>query len=224
MIEVKPEFELKDYLGVKVEKEKLLIDDDAVETQVKAILKAHGKLSTLTEERGVQEEDYAVISYQGFEGDTPVEGMKADNYSLYIGGANFYPGFEDELTGMKKGDKKEFTINFKDDYVNPKLRGRAIRFAVEVTDIKTIDLPALDDAFVKRLGLECETVDALKAKIKTDLTSREEKRIETSLRTKIINAVSDSVTFELPESLVENEIEASIEDMSNNFMRSGASF
>ncbi len=224
VIEVRPEFELKDYLGIKVEKDKLLVSDDDVETQVKAILKAHGKLSPVTEDRGIQKEDYAVVSYQGFEGDTAVDGMKADSYSLYIGGANFYPGFEDELIGLKKGDKKEFTINFKDDYVNPKLKGKAIRFAVEITDIKSIDLPALDDAFVKGLGLEFETVDALKERIKTDLTTREEKRIETDLRSKIVNAISDSVTFDLPESLVENEIEASIENMKDNFMRSGASF
>jgi trigger factor len=223
IIEVRPEFELKDYLGAKVEKDKLIVGDDDVEAQVNAILKAHGKLSPVTEDRGIQKEDYAVVSYQGFDGDTAVDGMKADNYSLYIGGANFYPGFEDELTGLKKGEKKEFTINFKDDYINPKLKGKAIRFTVEVTDIKSIDLPALDDAFVKGLGLEFDTVDALKARIKSDLISREEKRIETELRSRIIGTISDNVTFDLPESLVENEIEASIENMKSNFMRSGAS-
>ncbi|MBN1906540.1 MAG: trigger factor [Deltaproteobacteria bacterium] len=223
IIEVKPEFELTDYLGVKVEKDKLIVNDDDVENQVKAILKAHGKLTPLTEERGIQKEDYAVISYQGFEGDVAVDGMKAENYSLYIGGASFYPGFEDELIGLKKGDKKEFTTNFKDDYINPKLKGKTIRFTVEVTDIKSIELPALDDAFVKGLGLEFDTVDALRERIKTDLTSREEKRIESDLRNKIVTAISDKVTFDLPESLVENEIEASIENMKNNFMRSGAS-
>jgi trigger factor len=224
IIEVRPEFEIKDYLGVKVEKDKLIVSDDDVEAQVKAILKAHGKLSPVTEDRGIQKEDYAVIGYQGFDGEAAVEGMKAENYSLYIGGANFYPGFEDELIGLKKGDKKEFTINFKDDYINPKLKGKAIRFNVEVTDIKSIDLPALDDAFVKGLGLEFDTVDALKARIKEDLTSRESNRIETELRSKIVSSISDSVTFDLPETLVENEIEASIENMKNNFMRSGASF
>lgn len=224
IIEVKPEFEISNYRGVKVEKDKLIVSDDDVEAQVKAILKAHGKLSPVIEERGIQKEDYAVINYQGFEGENAIEGMKAENYSIYIGGGNFYPGFEEELIGLRKGDKKEFTISFKDDYINPKLRGKQVRFTVEVTDIKSIDLPALDDAFVKGLGLEFDTVDALKARIKSDLISREEKRIETDLRNKIVNTISDSVNFDLPESLVESEIEASIENMKNNFMRSGASF
>jgi trigger factor len=224
IIEVRPEFEITSYRGLKVEKEKLIVSDDDVEAQVKAILKAHGKLTPLTEERGVKKEDYAIINYQGFEGENAIDGMKAENYSIYIGGGNFYPGFEEELIGLGKGDKKAFTIDFKDDYVNPKLRGKTIRFTVEVTDIKSIDLPALDDAFVKGLGLELDTVDALKARIKTDLISREEKRIESDLRNKIVNAISDSVTFDLPESLVEKEIEASIDNMKSNFMRSGASF
>ncbi len=224
IIEVKPEFEISNYRGVKVEKDKLIVSDDDVEAQVKAILKAHGKLSPVIEERGIQKEDYAVINYQGFEGENAIEGMKAENYSIYIGGGNFYPGFEEELIGLRKGDKKEFTISFKDDYINPKLRGKQVRFTVEVTDIKSIDLPALDDAFVKGLGLEFDTVDALKARIKSDLISREEKRIETDLRNKIVNTISDSVNFDLPESLVESEIEASIDNMKNNFMRSGASF
>ena len=224
VMEVRPEFELKDYLGIEVEKEKCVIGEDDVENQIEAILKSQGNLVPMTDDRAAQKDDYAIINYQGFEGDEAVDGMKAENYSIAIGTGNFYPGFDDELIGLKKGDKKEFTIDFKEDYINPKLAGKAIRFDVEVTDIKVMELPELNDEFVKGLGVEFETVDELKARIKEDLTAREEKRIETDLRNKIIEKISESVEFELPESLVEGEINASIENMRQNFYRSGATF
>ena len=224
VMEVRPEFELKDYLGIEVEKEKCVIGEDDVENQIKAILKSQGNLVSITDDRAVQKDDYAIINYQGFEGDEAVDGMKAENYSIAIGTGNFYPGFDDELIGLKKGDKKEFTIDFKEDYINPKLAGKTIRFDVEVTDIKVMELPELNDEFVKGLGVEFETVDELKARIKEDLTAREEKRIETDIRNKIIEKISESVEFELPESLVEGEINASIENMRQNFHRSGATF
>jgi len=224
IMEVRPEFELKDYTGVEVEKDKCVINDDDVENQVQAILKSQGSLVAMAEDRGIEKDDYAIINYQGFEGDEAVDGMKAENYSLAIGTGNFYPGLEDELIGVKKGDKKDITIDFKEDYVNPKLAGKNIKFSVEVTDIKVMELPELNDDFVKGLGVEFETVDELKEKIKEDLTLREEKRIETELRNTILEKISDSVEFELPESLVENEINASMENMRQNLLRSGATF
>ena len=224
VMEVRPEFELKDYTGVEVEKEKCVISDDDVENQVQAILKSQGNLVAVMDDRGVEKDDYAIINYQGFEGDDPIDGMKAENYSLAVGTGNFYPGFEDEILGVKKGDKKEFAIDFEEDYVNPRLAGKSIRFNVEVTDIKVMELPELNDDFVKGLGVEFDTVDELKKKIREDLTEREEKRIDTELRNSILEKVSDSVVFELPESLVEEEINASVENMRQNLLRSGATF
>ncbi len=224
VMEVRPEFEIKDYLGIEVEKEKCVISEDDVENQIEAILKSQGNLVPMTDDRAIEKDDYAIINYQGFEDDKAVDGIKAENYSVTIGTGNFYPGFDDELIGLKKGDKKEFTIDFKEDYINPKLAGKTIKFDVDVADIKVMELPELNDEFVKGLGVEFETVDELKARIKEDLTAREEKRIETDLRNKIIEKISESVEFELPESLVEGEINASIENMRQSFYRSGASF
>lgn len=224
IMEIRPEFELKDYTGVEVEKEKCIINNDDVENQVQAILKSQGSMVALTDDRGIEKDDYAIINYEAFEGDESIEGMKSENYSLAIGTGSFYPGFEDELIGAKKGDKKEVTIDFKEDYVNPKLAGKSIKFSVEVTDIKVMELPELNDDFIKGLGVEFKKVDELKEKIKEDLTAREEKRIETELRNSILEKIADSVEFEIPESLVENEINASMDDMRQNLLRSGATF
>jgi len=224
IMEVRPEFELKDYTGVEVEKEKCVINDDDIENQIQAILKSQGNLVAVTDDRGIEKDDYAIINYEAFEGDEAIEGMKAENYSLAIGTGNFYPGFEDEVISAKKGDKKDITIDFKEDYVNPKLAGKSIKFSVEITDIKVTELPELNDDFVKGLGVEFETVDELKEKIKEDLTDREEKRIESELRNSILEKIADGVEFELPETLIENETNASIENMRQNLLQSGATF
>ena len=111
-----------------------MINDDDIDNQIQAILRSQGNLVAVTDDRGIEKDDYAIINYQGFEGEEAVTGMKAENYSLSIGTGNFYPGFDDGLLGVKKGDKKDITIDFKEDYINPKLAGKSIKFEVEVTD------------------------------------------------------------------------------------------
>lgn len=223
-VEVRPKFELKDYLGIEAEKEKCVISEDDVENQIESILKSQGTLVSLSEDRGIEKDDYAIINYEGFDGDEVIEGIKAENYSLSIRAGNFYPGFEDKLTGEKKGSKKEFAIDFEENYANTELAGKSIKFKVEVTDIKVMELPELNDEFVSNLGVEFKTVDDLKEKIKEDLTAREEKRIDIDLKNKVLEKIADSIKFELPESLIGREIDSSIENMKQSFLRSGASF
>ncbi len=224
VMEVRPEFELADYKGVEVEKEKCVVGDEEVDAQIQSILKSQGNLVPLSEDRGIENGDTAVINYQGFENGEEMEGMKSENFSLAVGNGYFYPGFEDALIGTKKGEKKEITVDFKEDYANSKLAGKSIKFDVEVTDIKVMEVPELNDEFVKGLGADFETVDILKEKIKEDLVSREEKRIDTDLKNNILEKIADTVDFELPESLVDGEIDASLDNMRQQLYRSGASF
>jgi len=224
IMEVRPEFELKDYLGIEVEKEKCAIEDEDVDKQIESILKSQGNLKSIEEDREIQKSDYAIIDYEGFDGDEAITDLKAENFSLAIDEGNFYPGFVDELTGEKKGSKKEFTIDFKEDYVNSHLAGKAINFKVEITDIKEMELPELNDDFVKGLGLEFENVEQLKEKIKEDLSAREEKRIDNQVKSDLLEKIAEGVEFDLPESLVEGEINSSMENIHQSLLQSGANF
>ena len=89
-----------------------------------------------------------------------------------------------------RGSKKEFTIDFKEDYINSRLAGKAINFKVEITDIKEMVLPELNEEFVKGLGLEFDNVDQLREKIKEDLTTREEKRLDNQVKSDLLEKIA----------------------------------
>jgi len=97
LMEVKPEFELKDYLGIKVEKEKCVVSDKDLDRHLEKIRESYGNLRSISEDRGIKEGDYAIIDYEGFDGDKAIEGIKAENFSLKIGNNQFYPGVEDDI-------------------------------------------------------------------------------------------------------------------------------
>jgi len=223
LFEVKPEFELKDYLGIEIEKENCIITPEHVDRELEQIREARGNLRSVEEERGIKDGDVVIIDYEGFDGDKAIEGIKAENHSLKIGNKQFYPGFEDALIGLKKDDNTEITIDFEDDYFHSRLAGKRINFKVNVRDIKEIELPELDDEFVKGLGGDFEDLDKLREKIKEDLTKKEEERIENELKENLLGNISDSVDFELPESLVETEVRSSLESIKQNLIRAGSS-
>jgi trigger factor len=222
VMEVRPEFELKDYMGFDVEKEICSVGEEDVETQLEEIRKTHGQLSSVEMERGVREEDFAVIEYEGFEDGRALEGIKEGNFLVKVGGNDFHPDFEKALIGLKKGNTSEFDVNFEDDYFQSKLAGKNVKFKVKVIDIKEMNLPELDDAFAKNLGADFQDLNDLKEKIKESLTEREEKRIDRELKMRLLKKISDTVDFELPESLVESELQGAVENIRQNLLRSGS--
>jgi trigger factor len=221
--EVRPQFELKDYLGIEVEKETCVVNEEDVDRQMEQIREARGKLRPAEEARGIKEGDIVVIDYEGFEGDKAIGGIKAENYTVKIGDKQFFPGAEEALIGSKKGDKVNITIDFKEDYFHRDLAGKRVDLKINVKDIKEVQLPELDDEFAKSLGSGFESLDKLREKIREDLIVIEGKRIENRLRERLLGKISDGVDFELPDSLVENEIISTLENIKQNLIRSGSS-
>jgi trigger factor len=222
LMEVRPEFELKDCTGLEVEKERFSVKEEDVEAQLEEIRKTHGQLSSIEKERGIKEEDFAVIEYEGSEEGRALEGVKNTNFLIRVGSNDFHPDFEKALVGLKKGDISEFDVDFEKDYAQPKLAGRSVRFKVKVIDIKEMRLPELDDKFAKDLGADFKDLNDLKEKIRETLVEREEKRVDRELKMRLLKKVSDSVDFELPESLVDSELNGAIENIRQNLLRSGS--
>jgi trigger factor len=223
VMETRPEFELKDYQGVEVEKEKFNVTDEDVQKQLEQIREARGALNAIGEERGIKEGDYVILDYEAFDGDKPIEGVKAANFPLKVGSKQFYQGVEDALIGVKKGEPTEISVDFDKDYFHAKLADKTIRFKIEVKEIKQIILPELDDEFIKGLGGEVKDLEELKKKIKEELVAGEERRIDSELKARLLRKIADSVEFEVPESLVEYEIDSSLENIKQRIVRSGAS-
>ena len=222
VMEVKPTIELKPYKGLDAEKEIVSITDEAVDRELEEIRKSSGQLKPTEAGRGVQDGNYAVIGYEGFEGEEPLEGVKAQDFLVRVGSHEFHPEIEKALIGLKIGEKTEIKIDFGQDDTNSRLAGKRVNFKVEVRDIKVMDLPELNDDFAKNLGADFSDLETLKKRIKEDLIAREEKRADVELKKSLLKKISDTVEFELPECLVDSEIRYSIEGLKRNLMRMGS--
>ena len=223
-MEVRPQFEVKDYLGLEAEKEIASIGEAEVDRKLEQIREANGKLESLTEPRPIQEEDFVVINYQGFENDQPLEGIKDENFLLNVGKGDFHKKIDEALVGLNKDDKKEIVIDFEEDYFNNNLRGKTVRFDVSIVDVKERNFPELNDEFAKNLGADFEDLEGLKKQIEKNVVAQEENRVAQDLKRRLIGKISSGTEFEVPEALVDAEVEFSIKGLQSNFERSGANF
>ena len=222
VMEVKPQFELRDYMGVELEKEIVEVTDQDVERNMQEIRKAHATLKPVQEDRGAREGDSIVVDYEAFEAGKPVEGVKAQNFMIALGGGAIHPELEKGLTGLKAGDLKDVEVHFDEKHQNARLAGKDVTFKVKVIDLKITELPELNDEFAKSLGGEFPDLETLKKRVKDSLLENEKKRVEKDFRRRLIKKISDKVDFELPQSLVESEIRSGVESVKQNLLRMGS--
>jgi trigger factor len=224
LMEVRPEFELKDYMGLELDKEKVSVSEETVNSQIEEIRRVNSRLKPLEEDRGIRNDDCAILEYEAFEGDKPIEGVKAQNFLVRVGSNQFHPEFEKGLLGLKAGQSSEITSDFEKEHPNSKLAGKKVLFKVKVTDVKLMELPELNDDFAKSLGADFNDLETLKNRIREDIKGREEKRVDRELKRKLLDRIGATVSFDLPESLVESEMIYAIETVKQNLTRMGSSF
>src|SRR4030042_1003356 len=126
LTEVRPEFELKDYMGLEVEKESISVSDETVNSQVEEIRRVNSRLKPLEEDRGIRNDDCAILEYEAFEGEKPIEGVKVQNFMVRVGSNQFHPEFEKDLIGLKAGQSSEITVDFGKEHPNTKLAGKKV--------------------------------------------------------------------------------------------------
>ncbi|MBK5100081.1 MAG: trigger factor [Desulfobacteraceae bacterium] len=223
LMEVRPQFELKDYLGLEAEKERCSVTEEDAQNRLEEIRKAHGKLTAIEQDRPIKKDDYVVLEYEGFEEGQPLEGIKSTNFLLKVGSHDFHPAFEDSLIGLNKDDQKEIEADFEESYYHSRLAGKKVDFKVKIIDIKEMVLPELNDEFVLNLGADFKGLDELKNKVREALTAEEEKRIDRELKQRLSQKISESVDLELPEGVVESEINYAVENVKQNLIRGGSS-
>ncbi|MBN1277957.1 MAG: trigger factor, partial [Deltaproteobacteria bacterium] len=221
-MDVRPEFELKDYLGLELEKEIYSVSEQDIQTRLEQIREANGRLITIEEDRPVQNDDFVVLDYEGFEDSKPIEGVKASNFLLKVGNNSFYQKFEDSLLGLKKGEEKEFRVDFDEEYYHSKLAGRSVDFKVRIVEIKKRELPELNDEFAKSLDADFKNLDELKEKVRETIEAQEDRRIKSDVKMKLLEKISGSVDFDLPAVLVESELNYAVENVKQNLVRSGS--
>ena len=211
-VDVKPELEDLDIKGLALKRTNYKVGKEELDAQLGMLQKNMAKKVKIEEDRPVQADDFVVIDYEGFKNGKPYdETSKTENFTLKIGDAHIAKEFDDSLIGKKAGDTVDFDVTFPEDYHNEKLKKLTIQFHVALTEIRKEVLPELDDDFAKSLG-QFETLENLKNVIKDNLTQGYEKRIEQELNEQIFKNIIEKIDFELPESMIEYELENIIAD------------
>lgn len=210
MVDVKPEITVANYKGIEVEKIENPVTDEAVLEELARVQDQNGRVTTL-EEGTVQDKDVANINYAGFLGEEQFEGGTADGHDLTIGAGQFIPGFEEALIGANVGDDVDVNVTFPEDYRAENLAGQAVVFKVKVNSISRKELPALDDEFAQDVS-EFDTLEEYKADMKRIMIEQAANADESAQRDKIIEAVSELVEVELPQGMIEGEVDSMIRD------------
>ena len=204
-IEVEPVIEPKDYTDLKLEKKEWQVSPVEVESQLKHLQEMYSTMEDVAEERAVQEGDFVAIDFQGFLDEKPQKDMQADNYLLEIGSKSFVPGFEEQIVGMKTGEKKEIKVTFPENYQKKALAEKDVVFHVTLKSLKEKKLPEVNEEFVKNFE-QYETLADLKDDIVKGLEERNKERANGDLRSAVVSKLLESNVFEIPESLVERQI------------------
>ena len=214
-----PEVELGEYKGLEVKKPTYEVNDEEVEKQLASMQEKNARVTT-KEEGTVEDKNIAVIDFKGYIDGTLFEGGEGTDFSLEIGSGSFIDNFEEQLIGLSVGDTKEVNVTFPENYGSEELNGKPAKFDVTVKEIKVKEVPALDDEFAKDAS-EFETLAELKEDIKKNLQKAEDQKAENEFEEDIITAVIENTKLDLPQVMVEKEIDHMMNDLENRLKYQG---
>ncbi len=219
VITVEPEVEIKDYKGIEYTPTSLEVTDEDIDEEIKKVQKRNSRLVTV-EDREAQNEDIAVIDFKGILDGEAFEGGSAENYSLTLGSGAFIPGFEEQVVGHKSGEEFTIDVTFPEDYQADELKGKAVQFEIKLHEIKTHELPEVDDEFVKDVS-EFETVDEYKADLKTKLEESKKTNADNSKEQQIAEKLTELLEAEIPEAMYDNQLDHIIDEFAMNLRSQG---
>lgn len=223
-VTVKPEVELGEYKGIKVEAEDITVSDEDVEAELAKLQEEQAEL-VLKEEGTVESGDTTVIDFEGFKEDVAFEGGKGENYTLEIGSNSFIPGFEEAMIGMAAGEEKDLNITFPENYHVEDLKGQPVVFKVKLHEIKSKQLPELNDEFVELLDdEEVKTLEALKASIKHNLEHNRQHAEEDRVNDVLVQTVADNAKIDVPEAMITEELNQMFNEFQQRLAQQGMNF
>ena len=208
---VKPEFELGEYKGVKVEKPVFTTSDADVDEEIDKIRDRNSRLVPV-EDRPVQADDIANIDFEGFTDGEAFEGGKGEGFDLTIGSGQFIPGFEDQLLGKNVGDDVEVNVTFPEEYHAENLAGKDAVFKVKINSVKVKELPEADDDFAMDVS-EFDTFDEYKADVKAKLDEANEEKTKNETEKAVVDAVCDNTEIDIPAEMIDAQVDTMVRDM-----------
>ena len=218
-VETKPEVELGKYKGIEIKKIEYNTTDKDIEHELGHMAERNSRLVSI-EDRPVEKGDITTIDFVGSIDGVEFEGGKAENHELEIGSNTFIPGFEDQIIGMKIDEEKDIKVKFPEDYFSKDLAGKDAIFKVTLHEIKKKELPKIDDEFAKDVS-EFDTLDELKNSIKEKLDTENTEKAKYETEEEAIKTVCDNTKLDIPNGMIELEIDNMIKDMENRLSYQG---
>ena len=215
----KPDVSVEGYLGIEVEKKVAPVTDEDVDAEITRVRERNARTVEVTD-RAAQDGDTVTIDYEGKVDGVAFDGGKADGHDLKLGSGSFIPGFEDQIVGKQIGETFDVNVTFPEEYHAKELAGKAAVFTVTLHAIKAIELAELDDEFAKDVS-EFDTLEAYKADIKAKQTEKNEKAADAEVEDKLIDALLEKMSAEIPDVMFVQETENSLRDMDNNLRMQG---
>ena len=218
-VETKPEVELGKYKGIEIKKIEYTTTDKDIEHELGHMAERNARLVTV-EDRPVEKGDITTIDFEGSIDGVQFEGGKAENHELEIGSNTFIPGFEDQIIGMKLEEEKDIKVKFPEDYFSKDLAGKDAVFKVKLHEIKKKELPKIDDEFAKDVS-EFDTLEELKNSIKEKLDTENTEKAKYETEEEAIKVVCDNTKLDIPNGMIELEIDNMVKDMENRLSYQG---
>ena len=219
IVNTKPEIKLGKFKGIEVEKTKYKVTAADVDAELNQMAERNSRMVSVSD-RAAKKGDIAVIDFKGSVDGVEFEGGKAENYDLELGSGSFIPGFEDQVIGMKIDESKDVKVKFPANYPEKKLADKDAVFAVVLHEIKVKELPKLDDEFAKDVS-EFDTLKELKADIKAKKEEQNADKANKEVEDKAVKAVAEDAKVEIPDGMVELEIDNMEEDINRNLSYQG---
>lgn len=213
-----PEVKLGEYKGLKGKMLDTEATDEDVEAELKSMQERNSRLVTV-EDRESQMGDTCDIDFEGFVDDVAFEGGKGENYPLELGSNSFIPGFEEQVAGHKTGEEFDVNVTFPEQY-EPSLAGKDAVFKCKINEIKTKELPELDDEFAKDVS-EFDTLDELKADLKKQISDRKATDAKIDFENQLIDQVVENMEVEIPECMNTQKCDEMIQDYSYRLQMQG---
>ncbi len=219
-VSVQPEVKLGAYKGIEVPKQNTRVYAKDVDAEINKRREQNAEL--VLKKGAAKKGDTVTIDYKGTIDGKEFEGGSAENYSLELGSGSFIPGFEDQLIGHKAGDDVDVAVTFPKDYGAKKLAGKKAHFATKIHEVKSKQLPKLDDEFAKDVDDSVDTLDDLKSKIKKNLKQEKEEQAKNAIQEAAIEgAVKNAKVDKIPEAMIQEDVNTQLNQYLGNMQRQG---
>ena len=220
VFEVYPQLNIANYIGVPVEEGSTAVDESEVDTALKQLQEENAEMVPVDEDRAIKEGDFVDISFEGRLQDSEDAPITGEKVVCEVGARTTLKEFSENLTGMRPGERKSFSVTYRENYPEKRLAAKTVDYTVSVEGLKEKKLPEINDDFAQGYG-DFKTLEDLKTKIRSDLETHKKNHAQEQMREKILEWLEDNNNFEVPGALVERQLESRLQRLLRDLSRKG---